>query len=75
MNDRMIFHVVGHIFSRQCHFTANMVELAPHYDTRTAALELRVRVQMLVPLTKFTYPLAAAKAMGAVDTDLVQHSL
>ena len=48
------------------------------HGKRTAfqsALGMRVRVQMLVQLSQFTLPLAAAEAMGAVDAKLVQRSL
>ena len=52
------------------------VEALDH-GKRTAfqlALKLRVRVQMLIQLTQFTIPLAAAEATGAVGAELVQDS-
>ena len=53
------------------------VEALDH-GKRTAfqlAFGQRVGVQMLVQLSQFTLPLAAAEAMGAVDAELVQRSL
>ena len=44
------------------------------HGKRTAfqlAFGQRVRVQMLVQLSQFTLPLAAAETMGAVDVELV----
>ena len=42
VSDRIFFHVVGHVFARQRHLTASVMELALHYSQ--GALFLHVQV-------------------------------